>query len=90
MKDLNQRGSTHFVAILGVITIAIVGVVGYGVLSTRDQGAKSPASFKSSSSIPTTINSTADLRKADSSLDSTAIESSINPDQLDSDINAVL
>ncbi len=88
--SLNQRGSSQLVAILAVAVIAAVGVVGYRVVSQPSNEQSSTPVVSSSAKVPTTIKSKSDVRKADAALNSTAIDSSVNPNQLDSDLNSLL
>lgn len=88
---LNQRGSSYIVAILAVGVVAGVGVIGYRVVNkpvTTDS--TSPLVSNSSTKVPTTIKSKADVRKADAALSTTAVDGSVNPAQLDSDLNSLL
>lgn len=89
MKSLNQRGSTFVVLIFGLIVVVVVAVVGYRIVNTTDTGTISSSPVESSS-VPKTVDSAADINQADEALDGTAIDSGINPDQLDSELNSLL
>ncbi|MEK7599894.1 MAG: hypothetical protein AAB462_02580 [Patescibacteria group bacterium] len=89
MKSLNQRGSTFVVLIFGLIVVVVVAVVGYRIVNTTDTGTISSSPIESSS-VPKTVDSAADIKQADEALDGTAIDSGINPDQLDSELNSLL
>ena len=87
----NQRGSSHVVLVLAVVVIAAVGIIGYRVTQNQDPAAVSTSTTPATTSEDSgAINSKADLKDAEASLDNTAIDSSVNPDQLDDDINALL
>lgn len=89
MKSLNQKGSAALV-VMAVIVVAAVGFAGYRVTRhtttiTPDTGIASQASQKP----PASIKTSADLKKAGQALDNTTIDSSVDPNSLDSDINAL-
>ncbi len=88
--SLNQCGSTFVVLLLGLVVVTVVGVAGYRILNTTDTGSISSAPAKTSSGEPKTVKSTADIKQADKSLDSTSIDRSVDPSQLNSDLNALL
>ena len=86
----HQRGSTHLVLLLAVALIAVAGFAAYRVLNADTPNASSsPISIRGEKDAPNDIKSSADLQKASNALDSTPIDGDINPDQLDSDINAL-
>ena len=80
----DQRGNSHIVLFVAIAVIAVVGVVGYRVSSSHDVASSSNATF--SSREPAAIKNTADVKKAEKSLDNTSMDS---PDQLDQDLNAL-
>ncbi len=89
MKILrNQDGSSHVMIFVAVAVIAVVGIVAF-----RVQDADAPTVTTTlpnrSANVPNAIESAADIRKAESALDTTTIDSSVNPNQLDEDINAL-
>ncbi len=85
---LNQQGNTLMLVFVGIAVILAVGVVGYRISQGDTQLAgNAPVN---SSKAPNTIKTTADLKKADKSLDATPIDGDVNPNQLDDDLNAVL
>ncbi len=89
--SLNQRGSSHIVALLAVVVVAGVGVIGYRVMSKPATSASnSPLASNSSAEVPTTFKTKADVRKADAALSKTAVDGSVNPAQLDDDLNSLL
>lgn len=88
MTTLNQRGSSHIVVALALIVVAVAGFAGYRVMNAGNTAAPSEVS-RSTSSEPASIKSTADVKKASKALDNTAADS-VNPSQLDNDLNAVL
>lgn len=90
LRTLGQRGSSHIVLILAVVVIAAVGVAGYRVMQTDEPIVTNTTLPPRNTDAPDSIKSSADLKKAEASLDSTANDSSINPNQLDEDINSLL
>ena len=91
MKRLtsNQNGF-GFVAILAVfVLLGVVAFAGLRVMN-RSQADAVTAGFSRSHSVPATINNTADITKASAALDATPIDSGVNPDQLDTDLNSLL
>lgn len=85
----NQRGSSHIVALLVVVVVAGIAFAGYRVMN-RDSIVASSVPAVSTSKVPATLKSKSDVEKANASLDSTAIDSSVDPGQLDGDINSLL
>ena len=92
MKALkDQRGIGHLLLLAALAVVTLVGVAGYRVVNTADTGSSDSVSISSSSAGEVKeIKSKADLQKADNSLDNTAIDGSVNPNQLDHDLNALL
>lgn len=88
MKTLNQRGSSHLVAVLAVIVLVGVGAAGYRVMQMGNT--TSPDVVSSKAGEPGSIKSTADVKKASAALDDTAIDGPVNPAQLDSDMQSLL
>lgn len=87
----NQKGSGHLLAILAVAVLAGVGIVGYRVTQTDTSSiASTSVAPAKNTSGPDTIKSKADLKAAEASLDSATIDNSVNPNQLDEDIEALL
>jgi Tfp pilus assembly protein PilE len=90
MRSLkNQQGSGQLAVIVLVVVVAVLGLVAYRVhQNTADKSATTTASA-TETAVPSKITSKADLNKADQALDSTSIDSAINPNQLDQDISAL-
>ncbi len=84
----NQIGSMHLFVVVAVGVILAVGVIGYRI-SQSDTHLAGNAPVNSSKG-PAKIKTTADLKKADKALDATPIDGDVNPNQLDTDLNAVL
>lgn len=85
----HQKGTGHIVALFGVLVIAVAGFAGYRVIQSNNPEAVSDAAIHATKT-PTKLKTSADAKKAANSLDDTTIDSSINPNQLDDDLNSVL
>ena len=85
----NQRGSGLLAVVMVVAFLAIAGAVAYRVSNNTQYASTSNTPVSRSTTVPATINSKPDLIRADATLDSTAIDSSVNPNQLDSDLNSL-
>ena len=89
MRRWNQSGLGNIAILLLVLVVAVVAFAGYKVAdSTKVKPAVSTATTQASA--PKAITSTADVEQAEASLDSANADSSINPDQLDQDLNELL
>lgn len=86
----NQRGSSHLVLFVALAVVVGVALVGYKVIKNTETNPAATASTTQAVTIPTTIKTKADLVQASQALDNTAIDSNVNPSQLDSDLNALL
>ena len=92
MKSLNhnQSGSGLVVVALLVLVIGLAGFAGYRVAHKDKSASNKDASVSQQTQPPAKIQSSADLKKANKALDSTAIDSTVNPGQLDNDVNSLL
>ena len=86
---LNQKGSSHIVALMGVLVIALAGFAGYRVLQSSEPEAAHDTVVVTDNRVPAKIDNTSDVRKADKALDSTPIDEGVNPDTLNDDINSL-
>lgn len=77
----NQRGFEVFSLIVVILVLAIIGFAGYKIYQRE--------SADKSSALPQ-IQTKSDLNKASDTLDSTPIDESLDPNQLDSDIESLL
>jgi predicted negative regulator of RcsB-dependent stress response len=80
----NSRGIAHLAFLILVVVVAVVGVVGWRVM---DSNKVVPTATKA---VPTTLTSKKDVTKAATELDATDVDGSLNPDQLNSDLNSLL
>jgi hypothetical protein len=67
-----------------VFVVVAIGLIGVRVLNHKN------VTTASTTPIPATIKSTTDIDQASKSLDGTTIDSSLNTDNLDKDLDAVL
>ena len=84
---VNQRGSSHILVFLGILLIAVAGFASYRILNATEPEASSDTAMVSENKVPSKIDSSADVKKADKSLDST--DTSVNPDVLNDDIKSL-
>lgn len=89
----DQKGSSHIVALVGVLVLAVVAFVGFRVLNNTTPTASSstPAitTNVASSTTPAQIKDTADLKKAANDLSNTSIDGAVNPSSFDNDLSAL-
>ncbi len=86
---IDQNGF-GFVAILAVIALlGIVAFAGVRVMNSN-QVDSTTASLTRTHSVPNKIQNSADLTKASAALDATPIDTGVNPNQLDKDLNSLL
>lgn len=89
MKKSNQQGF-GFAVIL--IAIVVVGIIAFGAVRVMS---KSPSLADASvpkvkTVVPAKFTSTADVQKATKALDETPVDSGVNPDQLNDDLDSLL
>lgn len=89
MKNLrsNQQGIGHVVALLVLVVVAAVAFAGWRVMSANNTA---DTATQTASKTPPVLKTKADVTKAANELDATAVDSTVNPDSLDSDINSLL
>lgn len=92
MKRLNQQGSSQLVLGLLVLVVAGVGFVGYRVTQSGNKPIASSASvpIHRAQKEPAAITSSAQAKQARQALEASSTDGSLNPAQLDSDLDAVL
>jgi len=95
MKRLNQSGS-HIVALaLAVVVVAVLGFAGYRVMQANKTTPVTTAStqpLSTPSAVPATIKTNGDLTATAKALDDTSaqVDSSLNDNSLNSDLNDLL
>jgi hypothetical protein len=91
MKKTSQKGIAHLSLLLLLVVIAVVAFAGYKVAKNHDQIKPSVSTTAPAASSPTqTIESQGDLNNAESTLDNTNLDSNLNPNDYDQDINSLL
>jgi flagellar basal body-associated protein FliL len=90
MKSKSESGIAHIaILILVLLVIAAVAVVGLRVVQNQNTGedtSSAPVASKNSDNI----NSVADLDAAKASLTNANVDSDLNPDSLNADLDSVL
>ena len=93
MKRLHssEHGLGHLALLTVVVVLTIVGLAGYVVVHNSDLENGSTGTVQTSStSVPSVLKTKADVTTAAKALDSINVDSSVNPNQLDSDLNSLL
>ena len=92
MRDkLNQRGFAHLALVLLFLVLAVAAFAGYKVYQDRqDTTQASKTSTAVTGAQVKVINSKADLDSATNQLNNTSVDSDLNPDDLNSDIDNLL
>lgn len=86
----DSRGIAHLVLILLIMAVAAtIAFVGYRVSNGSGSKNDSVASKSSQTAVPDKIRTESDLRQADKALDTMPIDNGVNPDSLDSDLDAI-
>lgn len=85
---LLERGAMHFVAILAVLVIGVVAYAAYYVATHDDKPTSQQA--QTTSGTAATYQSNNDLEQAATSLDQDETDTSLDPAQLDEDLNTLL
>lgn len=92
MTRLNQTGS-HLVAVLvGLIVLGGIGFAGYTVMSRQNDSTTTSNVASTSSTVPASIKTTADLTTTAHALDnaSSQVDGQLNDNSLNSDLNDLL
>lgn len=93
MKRLHssESGNGLLTGLVLVVVLTVVGLAGYAVVhnSTLENGTTGTTKT-ASTSVPATLKTQADVTTAGHALDNVNVDSSVNPDQLDSDLNSLL
>ncbi|MDL2341997.1 MAG: hypothetical protein QFB87_02890 [Patescibacteria group bacterium] len=90
MKKTNQHGFGFVVVLLAIV---VIGVVAFGTVRVMGNNKTSLAdgtTVLSKAKVPAKVTNAAELQKASQALDETPVDSGVNPDQLDNDLNALL
>ena len=90
LKNNNQAGFALVEAVLIVVILGAVGFIGYKVMNRTQSTTSGGATTQTQASLPSKIQSKADVTKSVKALDSTPINSQLDPSQLDSNISSLL
>lgn len=89
----SEQGVGHVLPILVMVVLVAITFVGYRVLKGQDKNTtpvSSQQATKAKTAAPQTINSGKDLNQAQSAVNSSNVDSDLNPNQMDSDVNSLL
>jgi predicted negative regulator of RcsB-dependent stress response len=92
-KKLNQKGFESIAIIFVILILAIIGGTGYKIWSnSRSRSTAPTAAVASAAVVPAAITTKADLARTIKALDTsgTQVDSQVNGDSLNSDINDLL
>jgi hypothetical protein len=93
MQKKTEAGLGHALLIFLVVAVAVViGLVGLRVKQNNSDkaGEVTVTQPVAKASAPNTINSQGDLAKTQAALNQTNVDSDVNPDALNSDVNSLL
>ncbi|MBX4201453.1 hypothetical protein KW803_00960 [Candidatus Saccharibacteria bacterium] len=92
MKRTRQSGFAHLALVLLVLVMAVVAFAGYMVYQNRQDTttANTTSTALTGDTSVKVINSASDLDDATNTLNGAAVDSDLNPDQLNSDISNLL
>ena len=89
MKKTNQQGFGFVFLLLALVVVGVVAFAAVRVMG-NNKTSDATASLTTKANVPAKIKNQADLQKASSALEQTPVDSGVNADQLDSDLNALL
>ena len=89
MKKTNQTGFAFVAVLLAVIA---VGLIAFAAVRVQGSGTNvsDAAVVTTRTKVPAKISNSLDVKRAANALDETPVDSGINPDQLNDDLNALL
>ena len=91
MQNKKQQGFAVVELILVAFVLVAIGVVGFKIANKNKPlaGSNSPAAT-THTSLPSKISSKSEVTKSIQAIDSTPINSKLDPSQLDGDLNSLL
>lgn len=91
-RSFNANGFGHVALVFVVLFLAVVGFAGYKVVTANRSVATTPPAKTAATAVPAAINSKADLVQISKVLDSSSaqVDSSLNDNALNSDLNDML
>jgi hypothetical protein len=86
-----QKGFAHLALLLLLVVVVVAAYAGYKVVKNHQQvTTNNQTSTAITKPVSSTIKNTADLDKASAALNSQDIDSQLNPDSLNSDVQSLL
>jgi uncharacterized protein (UPF0333 family) len=85
-----QNGFAHLALVLLVLIMIVIAFAGYRVIKNRQAKTTANTTSTAITNSAETINSNADLDKAANSLNGQSVDSTLNPDSLNSDVSNLL
>lgn len=85
-----QNGFAHLALILLLLVMVVIAFAGYKVVKNRQDKITANKTSTAITNSVETINTKADLDKATSELNSQSVDSTLNPDSLNSDVTSLL
>ncbi|MBX4197622.1 hypothetical protein KW801_03665 [Candidatus Saccharibacteria bacterium] len=85
-----QNGFAHLALILLLMVVAVVAFAGYKVVKNRQDNTAANQTSTSLIQSAGVIKSSADLDSATTTLNNQNVDNDLNPDQLNSDVSALL
>ena len=86
----STKGFAHLGLLLLLLVVVVIALIGYKVVKNRQDNTTASQTSTALTNSGGTIKSTADLDNAAKTLDNQNVDSSLNPDQLNSDVSALL
>lgn len=87
MRRFNSEGGSHIVLAAVILVVLGVGFAAYKVVGKQPA---QPATQQTSNTSSGKYKTTADVKKANTELDSTDVDKSLDSSQLDTDLNDLL
>jgi hypothetical protein len=89
MKKTTQ-GFAHLGLLLLVLVVAVVAFAGYKVAKSHSDNTSNSATKPATAQVIPAIKNTADLNAVETTLNNQNIDSNLNPDSLNQDVDALL
>lgn len=89
-KRISQNGFGHTLVLLLLVVVAVVALVGYKVMKNQTSTRLSSETSSTPLSTASTIKTSADLQKAETTISNQNVDSDLNPDQMNDDIDSLL
>ncbi|OGL24919.1 hypothetical protein A3A68_00145 [Candidatus Saccharibacteria bacterium RIFCSPLOWO2_01_FULL_48_13] len=86
--NLNQKGISQVVVLALLVVIAVVGFVGYRVMTSENE--TSDQTNTSQVAVPDNITTASDLKQAADAISQIQLDDELDPAQFDDDVNDLL